>query len=87
MMRSKFKSTLNQNGTSSQKKFILIKPTIVSTEENSIKKLFTIKTKVSRSDNHLPPTHWNDLAHQRIANFKALLPYLGTHKAKVELKP
>jgi hypothetical protein len=46
-----------------------------------------MKGKITQSDNYLPVNNWNELAHQRIANFKALLPYLGTQKARVGSKP
>lgn len=87
--RSKFKSTIqNQKKSPSQKNFILIRPVVEQEDVPPLKQKSTTKIKAILSDKYpvKPTTQWNELAMQRIANFKALLPYLGTQKVKVESK-
>jgi hypothetical protein len=55
--------------------------------QNRQKKLVFKASKASQVDKILEHAPVDEIALQRIANFEALLPFLGTQKARVENKP
>ena len=81
----------------SERNLIVIRPTLVEENQINISKTINrskrILSKNSRQiifDNNREQQRQNifdELALQRLASFQALLPYLGTQKAKVEEKP